>query len=67
MTYIEAQFQGLLETVNLLEDIAAVAAAPVNGGVISQVSMTSDHNTIFDNIFSQYRSKLESDLAKKPK
>lgn len=57
MTYVEKQFQGLLETVALFEDIAAVAAAPINGGVISHVPLAQVNNTLFEDIFSRWQSE----------
>ena len=57
MNYVEEQFQGLLETVALFEDIAAVAAAPINGGVISQVPLTKTPSTLFEDIYKNWRTE----------
>ena len=56
MNYIEEQFHGLLETVALFEDIAAVAAAPVNGGVISHAPLAQVSGTLFEDIFKKWRT-----------
>ena len=57
MNYVEKQFHGLLETVALFEDIAAVAAAPVNGGVISHAPLAQVSGTLFEDIFSRWQSE----------
>ena len=56
MNYVEEQFHGLLETVVLFEDIAAVAAAPINGGVISHVPLAQVSRTLFEDIFKKWRT-----------
>ena len=61
MNYIEEQFQGLLETVALFEDIAAVAAAPMNGGVICDTAF-GNIDGYFDNMFKVNRDKVKTQI-----
>ena len=63
MNYVEEQFQGLLETVALFEDIAAVAAAPMNGGVICDTAF-GNIDGYFDNMFKVNRDKIFHDTYK---